>query len=184
MDLESWGRVPELVSTIHQYFGPANGDLVFTPADFLANNRSWPVVNDMVGRGKRLVFTSGADYQPYDQQSVFYKFGPDMCDWKEPGLKYFEPFPACQAQVTANNCTCYAKAWNCTDLDRQQCKKWMVPSSRGQVLRPETDALMYGLYLPSKYALTAKTIPSMLQCNVNFISPDSVTPALMKVRYY
>ena len=50
----------------------------------------------MVGQGKHLLFMSGSDYGASMNTTVFYKYGPQLCNWFEPNLNTItDVFPVC-----------------------------------------------------------------------------------------
>ena len=152
-DLGTWDQVPALLSLIDQFFGPA----VYTPVDYAANG-GWPTVEDMVASGKHVLFMSGSDYGALMNSTVFYKYGPQLCDWTEPDVNAFAAdFPTCMVDVDGV----------------------LQPTNTGRILRPETSEIVYGIFDGGSQKtgiLNETTIPPLVACNVNYPSPDLLTP--------
>jgi len=158
-DLLWWGKVPVLVSLIDEYFG----DLVYTPAD--QHKGGWPILSDLVASGKRIVFNSGSDYGYSMSDNIFFKCGPELCNWTEPDVNWFtQLYPEC------------TYLWNDTTLTRM---------NQGQILRPETSEIMYGFWSGGDaYLLNETTLPPLVQCNTNMPSPDNLSPDRMAAQIW
>eukprot|EP01091_Cochliopodium_minus_P013586 TRINITY_DN4406_c0_g1_i1.p1 TRINITY_DN4406_c0_g1~~TRINITY_DN4406_c0_g1_i1.p1 ORF type:complete len:489 (-),score=87.88 TRINITY_DN4406_c0_g1_i1:22-1488(-) len=153
MDLERWGKVGELVGLIEKYFG----NLVYTPVDYVKNGGFLSSVDHMVSLGKRVLFMSGANYGGLMNSTIFYKYGPQLCNWNEPDL----------TQINTENCT--VKVGN----------EW-IPINNGTLFRPETSQLWYGpVNGGDTHYINSTNLPPLLKCGINFPSPDLITPQRM-----
>jgi hypothetical protein len=155
-DLKEWGKVGLLMKLIHDHFG----DMLYTPVDYeREGNRFPPSVDDMVRRGKRVLFLSRTDYGGEMNSTVFFRNGPQLCGWQEPHLGAFKrEFPSCTVELDGQISTHIGSR---------------------QILRPETSEIVYGPIHPNNLSthafLDEKTIPALTTCNTNFASCDLLT---------
>lgn len=165
-DLKWWGRVEILVSFVKEYFG----NRLYTIEDYTSNNNSFPTMAQMITSGKQILLMSGTDYGERMKPYIFYKYGPQLCNWYEPSLE----------QIDFDNCVVWIN------------ETYSILSYNGTLFRPETAQLVYGPYYagrqsqlghlsstslprPEKY-LNNKTLVKVMRCGINVPSPDLITP--------
>jgi len=112
----------------------------------------WISINEILNLGKRILFNSGADLGEEMYDTIFPKYGPELCNWSEPDYKNFSPFPKC-----------------IIDGDR---------ANSGHIVRMATSQLQYGPFNagfhigPNEGVLTPENLPPVIECNMNYPSPD------------
>ena len=152
-DLETWGKVGILVDLIKQYFG----DSVYTPVDYQKHGGFMSSIEEMLKIGKRVLFMSGSDYGAEMNSTIFYKTGPELCGWSEPGI----------LDINFSNCSVKTgEGW--------------VKTNTGKLFRPETSEIWYGpINGGDTNFLNTSNIPDVVKCGINFPSPDLITPKRM-----
>ena len=162
-DLLGWGVVPQLVDEIRRVFGD---DAVFKPTDRDMHGREgaagaagpadWPTVASLVDRGFRAMFVSSSDYGDAMASHVFAR-GPDVCDWREPGLR---------------------------ELDASTCELREGGFMEGSLLRTPSCQIQYGplncdfiLKNDNKPVLDEALLRNVVNCGLNVPAPDLLTPA-------
>jgi len=109
-------------------------------------------VNQILSLPRRILFLSGADFGADMNSTIFAKLGTDLCNWAEPDYQNFNPFPTCVMDHVAANV--------------------------GNLIRMPTSQLQYGPFNSSFHiginlgVLTKETLPPVIECNINFPSPD------------
>lgn len=104
---------------------------------------------------------SGEGYGTVQDTFMFCK--SHVCQWSEPSLSDFHPFPICR----------FADDPKMTKLGPR-------------LYRPESSEILYGPlnaeghYGPNQGLLTEKTLPGLMACGINLPSPDNLTPERME----
>eukprot|EP01098_Paradermamoeba_levis_P005884 TRINITY_DN2446_c0_g1_i1.p1 TRINITY_DN2446_c0_g1~~TRINITY_DN2446_c0_g1_i1.p1 ORF type:complete len:163 (-),score=31.62 TRINITY_DN2446_c0_g1_i1:42-530(-) len=123
IDLLEWKKLSFLIEAIDQIFGSK----VFTPADYQKYTFNVSMETMVKTLGKRVLFTSGANYSEAGSSYIFYKYGPELCQWDEPDLEGYVAYPNCSYQVN------HGKG----NISR-------LYTNSGRLIRMETSELMYG----------------------------------------
>lgn len=117
-------------------------------------SHGWPPLKDLIKKGVRVMFSSATDYGKEMQDLIFTR--DQVCHWKEPDLP-IAPFP------------------NCTFADGSV-------ANVGVMLRPMSSEIQMGPFNagghwgPNVGLINESTLPELIKCNVNYPSPDNVTP--------
>jgi len=146
-----WGTATAMVELVQQYF-PGK---VYTPSDLsTVDGGVWPTGQEIVDRGLNILAASRADYGE-DMYEIFFYFG-DVCGWTELGLDTFTPYP-----------NCYFDG--------------LLPNNN-QLIRMGSSEIQYGILNsggqlgPNTGLLNETTIPGLVVCDLNILSPDNLTP--------
>ncbi|GMH38746.1 hypothetical protein BSKO_06630 [Bryopsis sp. KO-2023] len=153
LDLLNWDKLDDLLAEVLAVF-PRH--VIFTPEDKAKFfDREWPTANQLVANGKRVMFVNRQSFNE-DLHRYFFRAGDDgMCGWSEAEVR-----------------ECF--------LDRhfQTCQ----PAMNGTLVRVETCELTYGPlncemeFGRNEIPLNKGTLPKILNCGINFPSPDRLTP--------
>lgn len=161
MDLASWDMVPVLLNLTLSVFAI---DTIFTPPELLLIGGVWPSMDELVARGKRVMFVSGADYGLAMNTVIFTKDGT-VCGWREPPLRHFVGAPVCSVETNGSY-------------------PGQGATLNGQLYRVTTCELQYGPMncdfiwgASNEPLLDEVSLPEVSRCGLNSPSPDSLTPA-------
>ncbi len=114
-------------------------------------------VEELVAAGKQVMLHSRTDYGAAAIGKLFFATA-SICNWTEPDL---------------------------ADIDTSACTVKGRPTMSGQIVRPETDWLMYGPFGgEDSRRLNVSTLPPVAACGVNLPSPDAIVPATLAAQVW
>ncbi|KAL3139980.1 hypothetical protein ABBQ38_004267 [Trebouxia sp. C0009 RCD-2024] len=160
MDLAAWDMVPALLNLTQSVF-PL--ETIFTPPELVLIGGVWPSMDELVARGKRVMFVSGADYGLAMNTVIFTKDGT-VCGWREPPLRHFVGEPICSVETNgtfpADGATLSGELYRVTTCELQY--------------GPMNCDFVWGA--TNEPLLDEVSLPEVTRCGLNSPSPDSLTP--------
>lgn len=177
-EMGDWHTANSTVAILDEVFGL---DFLYTPTDFQNDGSrkisnclklilyvcvEWPVLDDIVARGKRLIILSGQDYGADMAPYMFAKYS--VCGWSEPGA--FTPYPTCSFEDGDHNVYTNEVRFFFVSVIY-----YGIFVLQGSLVRAYSSELQYGIldsgghYGTNDNLVDEESLPGYVQCNTNVL---------------